>query len=435
MTFNSFCRFTFICFCFLVSVSAQNLGYERDRHKTMLEIIKNDVKKNYFDQNLRGIDIEAKYKAAVEKIEQATSIGQMSGVIAQFLLDFDDSHLYFIPPGKANKTDYGFEMRMIGDKCFVLKIDEKSDAAKKGLQVGDEIYSLEGYGPTREIFWKMRYFFYGLRPRPTLKLAVIKPDGKEVNYEVIAKITPGKRVMDLTGTDINQVIREEEAAYNKSVKQYFYDKTDGLLIWKMPHFSLEPSKVDDIMDKAKKSQALILDLRGNGGGRVDMLLRLIGNFFSENIKVADEKRRKETKEITAKSRGKDIFNGKLIVLIDSDSGSASEVFSKVIQLEKRGTVIGDRSAGAVMESRYFGHQTGLDVVAFYGASITIADLIMKDGKSLEKIGVMPDETLIPTAKDIAANRDIVLARAVELLGFKMSSEEAGKIFPIEYEGR
>ena len=97
------------------------------------------------------------------------------------------------------------------------------------------------------------------------------------------------------------------------------------------------------------------------------------------MKVCDEKRRKETKEIIAKSRGKDAYTGKLVVLIDSDSASASEVFSRVIQLEKRGVIIGDQSAGAVMESMYFGHQTGVDIVAFFGASITIADLIMKDG--------------------------------------------------------
>ena len=75
----------------------------------------------------------------------------------------------------------------------------------------------------------------------------------------------------------------------------------------------------------------------------------------------------------------------------------------------------------------------LNVVAFYGASVTIADLIMKDGKSLEKSGVTPDEKMIPTAKDIAEQRDVVLSKAVESLGFKLTPEEAGKIFPNEYD--
>jgi C-terminal processing protease CtpA/Prc len=417
-----------------VSVNAQqNMNFERERHRGMLDAIKNDIKKNYYDTNFKGIDLEASYKAADEKLKQAASIGQMSGIIAQFMLDFDDSHLFFLPPGKVNKTDYGFEMRMIGDKCMVVKLDEKSDAAQKGLKIGDQIYSLEGFAPDRASLWKMEYFFNRLRPRPSLKLEVIKPDGKTANIETLAKITQGKQIMDATGGDLNQLIREDEDAYYKSVKQYFYEKVDGLFVWKMPHFSLDPTKVDDIMDKAKKSQAMILDLRGNGGGRVDMVLRLIGNFFPENLKVYDEKSRKETKEIIAKSRGKNAYTGKLIVLIDSDSASASEIFSRVVQLEKRGTIIGDRSAGAVMESRYYGHQSGMDVVAFYGASVTIADLIMKDGKSLEKLGVTPDEKVIPAGKDLAEKRDVVLSKAVESLGFKLSPEDAGKIFPNEYD--
>ncbi len=433
MTIHIFSRFLLIFFCLFISVSAQNLKFERDRHKSMLKNIKNDIEKHYYDPDLRGIDIEKNYKEALEKLDQAASIGQMNGIIAQFMIDFDDSHLFFSPPGKVNKTDYGFEMRMVGDKCFVYSIDEKSDAAKKGLQIGDQIFAIEGYGPSRENFWKLNYLFYRLRPQLAVNLAVIKPDGKEIIYQVNAHVKSGKKIMDLTGADINEYIRESEDAYRQSTKQYFYDAIDGVFVWKMPSFSLDPSKVDDIMNRAKKPQNMILDLRGNGGGRVDMVLRLIGNFFPEEIKVGDEKERKKTKEVLAKSRGNNSYTGKIVVLIDHDSGSASEVFSKVIQLEKRGIVIGDQSAGAVMKSRYFGHRTGIDIVAFYGASITIADLVMKDGKSLEKIGVIPDEILLPTAQDLANRRDPVLSRAFEILGFKVSAEDAGKIFPVEYE--
>src|SRR5690242_12573646 len=123
MKFNQIFLLTIICAFFLVFVKAQgNMGYERERHRGMLSEIKNDIKKSYYDPTYKGIDLEVKYKAADEKMRQADSIGQLSGIIAQFMLDFDDSHLFFIPPGKANKTDYGFEMRMFGDKCFVVKL-------------------------------------------------------------------------------------------------------------------------------------------------------------------------------------------------------------------------------------------------------------------------------------------------------------------------
>jgi C-terminal processing protease CtpA/Prc len=417
----------------LVSVSgivrSQNLEFERSRHKDMLRFVKEDVKKNYFDPTFKGIDIEASHKIAAEKMDKAQSIGQMSGIIAQFLIDFDDSHLFFLPPGKANKTDYGFDYRMAGPKCFIVSVDKKSEAEKSGLQVGDELLSIEGFQPTRETLWKIRYLFNRLRPQLGLNLIIQKPDGREIRYAIPSTIKQGKKVMDLTGRDLNEYIRESEDAYRKQVKQYFYDKLDGAFIWKMPSFSLEPEKVDEIIGRAKKAPALILDLRANGGGRVDMLMRLIANVIDQDLKVADEKRRKETKELITKSRGKDAYAGKIVVLIDSGSASASEIFARVIQLEKRGLILGDRSAGAVMESRYFGRQSGMDTVIFYGASVTIADLIMKDGKSLEKNGVVPDVTIIPTGKDVAARRDVALAKALESVGVTITPEVAGSIFP------
>lgn len=413
---------TSVCF-------AQDLDNERRRHKTMLGLIKDDVKKNYFDPNFKGLNLDANYEAAVEKMAKAQSIGQMSGIIAQFLIDFDDSHLFFVPPGKVNKTDYGFDFRMVGDKCFVVHVDKQSDAEKLGLQVGDQLHSLEGYELSRDSLWKLQYVFYRLRPQPGLNVIAIKPDGKAMKYQILARIKQGKRVTDLTGTDLNSYIREAEDAYRKHTRQYYLDRLEGVFIWKMPSFSVDPANVDEMIGRAKKAPAMIIDLRDNSGGRVDMVMRLIGNVFEQDIKVADEKRRKGTKELIAKSRGKNAYSGKIIVLIDNASASASEVFARVIQLEKRGRVIGDQSAGAVMESRFFPQELGMDRVIFFGASVTVADLIMKDGKSLEKLGVVPDVILLPTGKDLAARRDIVLSSALESLGLKISPEAAGAIFP------
>jgi C-terminal processing protease CtpA/Prc len=163
-----------------------------------------------------------------------------------------------------------------------------------------------------------------------------------------------------------------------------------------------------------------------------MLKRLLGYFFEQDIKISDLKYRTEVKPLLAESKGNGGFKGKLVVLIDNRSASASEIFSRVIQLEKRGIVVGDRSAGAVMQSKRYGHEVGLETVSLYGASVTNADIIMNDGKSLEHVGVTPDELLLPTAADLAANRDPVLARAAALAGLKLDPDAAGKLFPIEW---
>jgi C-terminal processing protease CtpA/Prc len=158
---------------------------------------------------------------------------------------------------------------------------------------------------------------------------------------------------------------------------------------------------------------------------------VVGYFVGEPIKIGDVKTRKETKQMMSKKVGGN-FDGKLIVLIDSDSASAAELFARVMQLQKRATVIGDRSSGSVMESRQYRRQLGTDTVVFYGTSITEADIIMTDGQSLEHVGVTPDELVMPSQEDLAKGRDPVLSRAASLLGVNLDPEKAGKLFPIEW---
>jgi carboxyl-terminal processing protease len=128
----------------------------------------------------------------------------------------------------------------------------------------------------------------------------------------------------------------------------------------------------------------------------------------------------------AKPRRK-VFTGNLVILVDSTSGWGAEVLARVVQLERRGVVIGDQTSGRVMEAHvyYYPYFSELQ----YGASITTADLIMTDHQSLEHTGMTPDGLLLPTPEDLAAGRDPVLARAAETLGARLSAEAAGKMFP------
>jgi len=391
-------------------------------------MVRLDIEKNYYDPSFRGIDLGERFSQADERIKNAKSNGEIFGVIAQALLDFDDSHLFFIPPSRVARVEYGWQMQAIGDKCYVSAVKPGSDAEAKGLKRGDLILSIDGFTPTREVMWKMKYYYYTLRPKPGMRLVVQSPEGAPRQLDVLAKIQQGTKQMSYGDIDL-EIEAQNEAHLNRD---RFYEK-ENVIIWKMPGFDIyDANELANIMVRVKKNQTLILDLRGNGGGLVVMLKRLIGYVFEQDVKVSDLKYRKEVKTEVAESKGNAGFRGKLIVLIDSRSASASEIFSRVIQLEKRGIVLGDRSAGAVMQSRQYVHEVGLEYVSIFGASVTNADVIMKDGKSLEHVGVTPDELLLPTAADLAANRDPVLSRAAQLAGLNLDPDAAGKLFPIEW---
>jgi len=410
---------------------AQSISFDRERGRAMLSEIKSDLKKNYYDPTYRGMDVDARFRQAEEEIKQAKSLGQITGEIAQALLELNDSHTVFIPPTQTTHSDYGWDMQIIDQDCYAIAIKPGSDAEAKGLKAGDRVLSINNFPPTRVDLWKMQYFYNVLSPQTGLNVVVQSPGGQPRQLNIAAKVRTGKFIRGESSSDWVDLAREYQN-YQLLNSHRYVEMKDDLLIWKMPAFDLTEEKVDDMMGKVAKKKALILDLRGNGGGREDTMLRLIGHFFDHDVKVGVIQRRKESRPLVAKSRGDKIFRGQLIVLTDSDSGSAAEVFARIVQLEKRGTVIGDRTAGAVMRANIYPHQMGANRAIFYAVSITDADLIMTDGKSLEHIGVTPDKSLLPTGANLAAGQDPALQYAASLVGITIDPVKAGALFPLRW---
>lgn len=405
--------------------------FDRERAQGMLQVVANEVRKHYYDPKFHGVDWDKVVQDEKDKIEKSNSFGMAMSHIAAGLDTLNDSHTFFLPPGHAVRLDYGLNYQMIADHCFVVQVRPGSDAETKGVKPGDEILAINGYAPSRANLWKMNYVFTVLRPQNGLHFVLQSPGAKERDLDVMAKMRQLRQVQDLThGGDIWDLIRDDENQRHM-MRAQFEDMGDDLIILKFPIFDFANSQIVDLIGRVRKHKAFILDLRSNPGGSVETLKWFLGGLFENDVKVGDRVRREDTKEMTAK-RSHDPFTGKLVVLVDSQSASAAEVFARVVQIEKRGKVLGDRSSGSVMESLRYQYHSGTEIMVFYGASITEADLVMTDGKSLEHIGVTPDETVVPTGQDLASGRDPVLSRAAELVGVKLSPEQAGKLFPFEW---
>jgi C-terminal processing protease CtpA/Prc len=408
-------------------------AFDRSRAQDMFREISSDVKKHYYDPTFHGISWDARIGETKEKIAAADSMNRALSVMAAALDALNDSHTFLLPPSHVDRYDYGWQAQVIGERCFVIRVRPGSDAEKKGVKPGDELEALNGYNPSRDNLWRMQYTFNMLRPQPFLRLDLRDPTGKQRQVDAITTTLERKRLTNLTGAganDIWDIIRESEDAA-KLERAQFVEFGNDLGILRFPGFFFSESEIDSMIGKVRKHKALILDLRENPGGSVDTLKYLIGGCFEKEIKVGDRVGRSDRKPMVAKSHGNP-FTGKLIVLVDSKSASAAELFARVIQIEKRGVVFGDRSSGSVMEAKRYSYHAGLDIMIFYGASITDADIIMADGKSLEHNGVLPDEVILPSAEDLANGRDPILAHAAETVGVRLSPEAAGKLFPYQW---
>jgi len=406
--------------------------HDRADAREMLRMVAEDVRKNYYDPKLLT-EFEARVTEADAKIKAATLLGQAFAMIGWALHGLHDSHTRFLPPGRMHILQYGWRMQFIGDRCNVTRIRPGSDAEKKGLKPGDQILSINGLPLIREDFSKVQYILSVLSPQPDLKLRVRNIDGKDRQLQVSAKIREIPKIIDMTdpGVFYRKILRDITGADRDVVVAKCIEEGDPLIICKLRQFELDDPEIRRITKAARKHQGLILDLRDNPGGAENVLEEFLGGFFDHEVKIGDRIGRKPVKPLLAKPE-KEPFTGKLIVLVDSNSASAAEIFARTIQLEKRGIVMGDLPSGAVMGAQIFTHRLGAGTFVYFGAEVTEMNLLMPDGQTLEGKGVIPDEILLPKPAELSRSEDPVLAHAAELLGVRITPADAARLFPYEW---
>jgi carboxyl-terminal processing protease len=412
-------------------VEAQVSGEMRDRGLKMLEQLRKDLRQYYYDSTFNGVDMEAAYQKAENGVRNAPDNNRLMGALADYLLTLQDSHTWFAPPAKVAEVDYGFATTFEGDTAFVVSVTKGTDAEAKGLKRGDAILKWDAFRPERRSWWLIEYVYYALSPRPGLQLVVRSP-GDTAGRELVirSKITEGLRVIDPDdpGT-MRRLIDEYERAEREVWHRYASVGGDSVLVWRMASFVFgDEENVDRMLKLAKKHRALIFDLRDNGGGSVDIEKYIVSKFFDRDITIYSRRERGKLSPLVAKPTDKDPYRGMLVILVNANSGSASEITARIMQFEGRALIVGDRTAGKVVTSRFYSHDVGFGRVISYGASVSVADVIMPDGKRLENIGVMPDHVVVRTGADIAARRDPQMAKALELVGVTRTPEQAARLF-------
>ena len=412
------------------SQTQQKIGKaELDDARAILVQVKDTIAQNYYDPAFHGYDLDARFKEADQKLGDVSSFEVAMSVIGSAVQGLADSHTHFIPPARNVVVHSGWRMEMFGRTCAISAVEPGSDAWKQGLRPGDVVVKVQDYEPTRSTFGGIRHLFSVLAPQEYYHFVVASPSqsARSVTTRSRLIIFPLTRMPGgVTNQELGRLLQGDGIAR----KPRAIDVNESLMIWKLPAFKVPESEIKRDVGAARKHKTLILDLRDNSGGGEDDLRWMIGSFFDHDITVGEMIERGKSEPLSAPSFGEQAFTGNLIVLVNSSSASAAEVFARSVQLEKRGVVIGDQTAGAVGRAKIFPLRQGTVSGVTYSMEVTVARLKMPDGADLEGKGVMPDVKAVPTPMALAKQVDPVLSAAAKQAGVQISPEEAGRMFPV-----
>lgn len=179
---------------------------------------------------------------------------------------------------------------------------------------------------------------------------------------------------------------------------------------------------------AEGMRTLVLDLRGNPGGLLTSSVELADKFVADG-RIVSTRGRSAGEDFDYRAHRAGTWRVPLVVLIDDQSASASEIFAAAIRDNRRGTVIGERSFGK-------GSVQGIFPLGYAGAGIrlTTAKFYGPNGQPISQVGVQPDIVVrrangSPEGVQSVAYRgeqnDLVLSKAVEIARSQVVQNAAG----------
>ena len=365
-----------------------------------LDALHADLKRSYYDADFHGMNIDSLYEVAKKEVVAAKTDQERFRAVQRFLETLQDSHTYFVAPGRVALNDYHFAIQFLADKPFVMGVDLGSQAYAAGLMRGHEIRMFDGTVLTRDNYYRVLSDFLASNPTKPLNLMVVNELGAISEIRVVSDTT---EIYRLKGSEFRKRLSAYQDSLERAQAHVQATIADSIFFWRLPMFMDRESKsIDKVMERARKHAVLVLDLRGNPGGSLETLTNFVEHFVDHEVVVGDLHERVTTKKFIAKPR-KQIFNGRLLILVDSETGSAAEIFTRLMQIEKKAIVYGDRTAGAVLAAKFFQYDDQV------GASITVSDFVLPNGERLENVGVTPDVPVVPTAKYLMADTDPVLS--------------------------
>ncbi len=354
-----------------------------------------------------GVDFAPFWKAwniLNEKFVPATTTDAVTdqekvwGAIEGLANSLDDPYTQFLPPVenelfqsdvRGNFEGVGMEIGQRDGILTVISPIKGTPAYNAGILSGDKIIEIEDT-PTYNLSTDESVSLIRGKKGTAVELTIIREGEEEplkvsvvrdvINIPTInTEILPNKVfVIELYSFSANS-----PTLFRKALREFIESRTDKLII----------------------------DLRGNPGGYLEASIDMASWFLPPGKVVVREDFGDQQEETIYRSRGYNVFNDKLklVILINGGSASASEILAGALQEHNIAKVVGERSfgKGSVQELINITSETSLKV--------TIARWVTPLGISISEDGVKPDIEVQNTKEDLAKGKDAQKEKAIEAL--------------------
>jgi carboxyl-terminal processing protease len=303
-----------------------------------------------------------------EKKSKDLIYGALKGMLSSL-----DPYSQFMDPDTYNEMKVetegefggiGIEITMKDDLLTIISPIDDTPAFKAGLKANDKIVKIDG--------------------------AIVKD---------ITLVEAVKKLRGKPGTDVNLIILREtdkklmEFTITRAIIKIASIKKAEMLEPGIGYVRLsefQENSPKDLSDALKKLEAenikgLVLDLRNNPGGLLDVAVDVAGKFLEEGKVVVTTKGRVENQNFEFKSKNKNNhLQYPMIVLINGGSASASEIVAGALQDHKRALLIGTKSFGKGSV------QTVMPMSDGSAVRLTTSKYFTPSGRSIHGLGIVPD---------------------------------------------
>ena len=391
----------------------------------------NILRTNYVAENNSHVDWDALKAELRPRAEAARSVDEVRGVIRQMLERVGQSHFALLPASVASDMNgppltpgevgsLGFNVGPVGGRLVVTGVDAKGPARAAGVKPGwvltrvgnRDVSSAAGTlsdGASDHLkdfrLWALGTSLLRGRSGEGTELGFLDERDAAVAKQIVRTPEAGVPVKFghlptlFARLDARQVDRDGAAI--------------GVIAFNVWMTAIS-RPFDEAVDRFRTAKGIVVDLRGNPGGVLTMIMGVSGHFLNGAVNLGVIKTRESSLNLVANPRmvgtaGQAVqpFSGPVAILVDSGSYSASEIFAGGMQSIGRARIFGSRTPGGALPA-VLERLPGGDVLQY-----AIGDFTTATGQRIEGRGVIPDTEVLPTRQALFAGSDPVLDAALD----------------------